>query len=87
MVVGIWNFFDDEAISPVIRLAREYKSAKFLCGSGTLSADRAILEDIPPYAFRGIVLKKINRTKMSIERSDYFKKQFTFEEKYAIIVL
>ncbi len=24
---------------------------------------------------------------MSIERSDYFKKQFTFEEKYAIIVL
>ncbi|MBS6477437.1 MAG: hypothetical protein KH405_06425 [Firmicutes bacterium] len=58
MVVGIWKFFEDEVISPVIRLAREYKSAKFLCGSGTLSADRAILEDIPPYAFRGIILKK-----------------------------
>ena len=57
LVVGIWNFFEDEAISPVIHLAREYKSAEFLCGSGTLCADRAILEDIPPYAFRGIVLK------------------------------
>lgn len=58
MVVGIWNFFEDEVISPVIHLAREYKSAEFLCGFGTLCADRAILEDIPPYAFRGIFLKK-----------------------------
>lgn len=58
LVVGIWNFFEDEVINPVIHLAQEYKSAEFLCGSGTLAGDRAILADIPPYVFRGIVLKK-----------------------------
>lgn len=58
LVIGIWNFFEDEAISPVVLLSREYQSAEFLCGSGELFKDRACLTDIPPYAFRGIVLKK-----------------------------
>ena len=56
--VGVWNFFEDEAIDPVIRLDRAYQSAEFLCGSGILCGDHVKLNDIPPYAFRGIVLKK-----------------------------
>ena len=58
LAIGIWNFFEDEVIQPVILLAQEYQRAEFLCGSGMLSKDRAILTDIPPYAFRGIVLEK-----------------------------
>ncbi len=58
MVIGIWNFFEDEAIEPEILLGREYESAEFLFGSGVLSGDKAVLEDIPPFGFRGIVLKK-----------------------------
>lgn len=58
MVIGLWNFFEDEAIELSVLLSREYKEAEFLCGSGELSKDRIRLTDIPPYAFRGIVLKK-----------------------------
>ncbi len=58
MVIGIWNFFEDEAIEPAIFLGREYESAEFLFGSGVISEDKAILDDIPPFGFRGIVLKK-----------------------------
>lgn len=58
LVIGIWNFFEDEVIDPVISLSRKYQSAEFLCGSGKLSEDQVRLTDIPPYAFRGIVLTK-----------------------------
>ncbi len=34
LVIGIWNFFEDEATEPVIRLGDEIKAQKF-------SADRA----------------------------------------------
>ena len=57
-VIGIWNFFEDEAIDPVINLGQSYKSAEFLCGEGSLCESTVKLDDIPPYAFRGIVLKK-----------------------------
>jgi hypothetical protein len=58
LVVGIWNFFEDEALEPVVQLGRHYKSAEFLCGAGTLLGDSVKLDDIPPFAFRGIVLNK-----------------------------
>ena len=58
VVIGIWNFFEDEAIEPVIFLGREYKNADFLFGEGSLSGDKAVLEDIEPFGFRAIVLKK-----------------------------
>ena len=57
-VVGIWNFFEDEAIEPVIRLGRKYQGAEFLFGAGTLCSDTVKLEDIPPFAFRAIILTK-----------------------------
>lgn len=58
LVIGLWNFFEDESIDPTIQLAEEYQKAEFLCGSGKLCGDTVQLDDIPPYAFRGIVLEK-----------------------------
>lgn len=58
LVIGIWNFFEDEVIEPVIQLGQKYQSAEFLNGSGTLCSDTVKLADIPPFAFRGVVLKK-----------------------------
>ena len=57
-VIGIWNFFEDEAIEPVVVLGQKYESAEFLCGAGSFSENELRLDDIPPYSFRGIVLKK-----------------------------
>ena len=59
LVIGIWNFFEDEVINPVILLSRKYQHAEFLCGVGKLCGDQVCLDDIPPYAFRGIVLNKV----------------------------
>jgi len=58
MVIGVWNFFEDDALEPVIQLGNKYQSAEFLNGSGTLCSDTVKLADIPPFAFRGVVLKK-----------------------------
>ena len=57
-VIGVWNFFEDEATQPVIQLGQNYQNAEFICGSGTLCSDTVRLNDIPPYGFCGIVLKK-----------------------------
>ena len=58
LAVGIWNFFEDEAIEPVLELGEEYESAEFLCGFGELTHTRVKLDDVPPYSFRAIILKK-----------------------------
>lgn len=58
MVIGIWNFFEDEAIEPIVELGRRYQDAQFLCGSGTLCEDTIRWNDIAPYGFCAVVLKK-----------------------------
>lgn len=58
LVIGLWNFFEDDVIEPIIQLARHYHEAEFLCGSGVLCGDYIRLTDISPFGFRGIVLKK-----------------------------
>ena len=58
IAIGLWNFFEDEALEPVIQLDRTYESVEFLCGSGRLCADTIRLSDIPPFGFCGIVLTK-----------------------------
>jgi hypothetical protein len=58
LVVGLWNFFEDEVIEPVIELGQAYQSAEFLCGQGSLYEDTVRLDDIPPFGFRAIVLSK-----------------------------
>ena len=58
LVIGLWNFFEDEVLEPVIHLGKDYAHAEFLCGEGALCANTVRLSDIPPFGFRGIVLTK-----------------------------
>lgn len=57
-VIGLWNFFEDDAIDPIVPLGQSYQSAEFFSGSGTLCGDTVKLDDIPPFGFCGIVLTK-----------------------------
>jgi hypothetical protein len=57
-VIGIWNFFEDEALDPIVHLGRNYASTEFFSGTGTLCGDTVKLDDIPPFGFCGIVLTK-----------------------------
>jgi hypothetical protein len=56
MAVGLWNFFADTAIEPVVELSRPYQSVKFFNCSGRLENDKIYLCDIAPFAFAGFEL-------------------------------
>lgn len=56
--IGLWNFFEDEVIDPIVQLGREYESAEFINCTGSLLGDKISLSDIAPYGFCGVVLKK-----------------------------
>lgn len=51
MAVGLWNFFADIAIEPVVELDNDYKSVKFINCSGRLEKNKVFLSDIQPFAF------------------------------------
>lgn len=52
MAVGIWNFFADEVMHPIIELDEAYESADIYLKRGHLDGTRLVLdEDIPPYGF------------------------------------
>ena len=57
-VVGLWNFFIDPVLDPVIELGERYEGAEFLHATGELRENTAHLSDIPPFGFCAIVLKK-----------------------------
>ncbi|MBO5369910.1 MAG: hypothetical protein J6B23_04445 [Clostridia bacterium] len=57
LFVGLWNFFADTAIEPVIELSKEYKEIKFLNCNGRLDGDRVYLNDIAPFGFAAVELK------------------------------
>ena len=58
LAVGLWNFFEDIAFSPVVELENNYSDIEFISGGGKLSGDKVILDDIIPYGFAGFVVKK-----------------------------
>ncbi len=52
LTVGIWNIFQDEAITPEIILDKEYKNLDCYNCDGVLDGDKVKLKtDIPPYSF------------------------------------
>lgn len=54
MAVGLWNIFPDEIFKPVVELDKEYKTIKFINGSGNLAGYRVIFDsDISAYGFAG----------------------------------
>ena len=58
MAVGIWNFFADTAIEPVVQLGESYDDIKFINCGGRLENDKVYLNDIDPFAFAGFEVFK-----------------------------
>lgn len=57
LVVGVWNFFADAVIDPVIRLDKGYARVSCFQCEGRLEGDAVrLLGDIPPFGFVGVVL-------------------------------
>ena len=57
MAVGLWNFFADPAIDPVVELDGEYGGIEFLNTNGKLDGNKVYLNDIPPFGFVGFEVK------------------------------
>jgi len=55
--VGLWNFFADAAINPVVQLSKAYSQINLMGVNGQLDGDRVLLEDIPPFGFAGFEVK------------------------------
>lgn len=58
MAVGLWNFFADPAIEPVVELDCEYDTIEFLNAQGKMDGRKVHLcSDIPPFGFVGFLVK------------------------------
>ncbi len=57
MAVGLWNFFADTAIEPVIELGKEYSKIEFINCDGRLEGDKVYLSDIQPFGFVAFEVK------------------------------
>lgn len=57
MAVGLWNFFADTAIEPIVELDKKYSEIAFLNCDGRLDGDKVYLSDIPPFGFVGFEVK------------------------------
>lgn len=57
MAVGLWNFFADTAIDPVVELDGEYSGIEFLNTNGKLDKNKVYLSNIPPFGFVGFEVK------------------------------
>lgn len=53
MAVGLWNFFADTAIEPVVELEGVFRDIRFINCTGRLEKNKVYLSDIPPFAFAG----------------------------------
>ena len=53
MAIGLWNFFADIAMDPVVELGQRYDNIRFVQGQGRLDGDKVYMEDIPAYGFAG----------------------------------
>ncbi len=55
--VGLWNFFADIAMEPVVELAQSYESIRFIQCDGRLERNRVVLTDIPAFGFAGFTVE------------------------------
>ncbi len=55
--VGLWNFWPDAVLEPVVELHKEYSEIEFLNCTGKLSGNKAYLSEIAPYGFAGFEVK------------------------------
>ena len=58
LAVGLWNFFADEILEPVIELDEKYKNIDFYNCEGRLEGDCVRLNaPLPPYGFAFFTVK------------------------------
>ena len=57
MAIGLWNFFADPAIDPVLQLDHPYRSVEAVNCTAALEGDRITLSELPPYGFAFIEVK------------------------------
>ena len=57
LAVGLWNFFADIAINPVVELDKAYSSVKCINCTAIIDGDKVKLSDIPAYGFVGFEVK------------------------------
>jgi len=53
MAVGLWNFYADTAIEPVVELDDTYNSINFINCNGKLENNKVYLKDIAPFTLAG----------------------------------
>ncbi len=58
LAVGLWNFFADPAMDPVLELSESYSEVRFLNCHGSLKGNRVYLEDLPPFSIAAVELIK-----------------------------
>ncbi|MBR7161301.1 MAG: hypothetical protein IKD07_02685 [Clostridia bacterium] len=56
MAIGLWNFFADTVIDPIIELGDVYRGVSFINCNGKLENNKIYLDNIAPFAFAGIEL-------------------------------
>lgn len=57
MVVGLWNFFVNTVIEPIVELSKEYSEIVFINCDGILDGDKVYLTDISPFGFVAFEVK------------------------------
>ena len=57
LAVGLWNFFADIAVAPIVELDKAYSEITFINCTGKLEKDRVHLSDIPAFGFAGFEVK------------------------------
>ncbi|MBO5198723.1 MAG: hypothetical protein J6B85_09450 [Lachnospiraceae bacterium] len=56
--VGLWDFFADTAVEPVVELDEEYLEIEWINCGGRLAGNQVYLTDIPPLGFAGFEVRK-----------------------------
>ncbi len=54
--VGLWNFFADAVLDPVVSLGKSYRKIEFINCSGALEGNKVRLTDISPFGFSGFTV-------------------------------
>ncbi|MBQ7348035.1 MAG: hypothetical protein IJW55_10245 [Clostridia bacterium] len=69
MAVGLWNFFADLIVEPVIELDREYQQIRFLNCNGKLSGKTVMLTNIAAHSFAAFEVKSRLDMESCVDRS------------------
>ena len=58
MAVGLWNFFADVAINPIVELDEKYSEIEFINVGGHIDGSRVVLDDVAAFGFVGFEVRK-----------------------------